>query len=360
MVDINTGSNKDDTISNGNHQINSKPSSSYDIGQPHQRHFALAGLSSGCLTRFLCQPLDVLKIRLQLQIEPISRTSESSKYRSVAQTFTCIIREESLFALWKGHVSAQILSGIYGMVSFSSFELFKRISSNWISSHQQIISQDCALLSQPLINFFCGSLSGFCATLFSHPFDVVRTRIISQSEHPKTYLSTYSALKSIAYKEGLNGFYRGFLPMITQIMPLSGIQFASYHLFKKLWRQQFQCDHYPIQLGLHLHFNIQSSFICGAMAGTVAKFLVYPLDLIKKRLMIRGFEHARGSNFGKVPHYKGFVHCIVHTMENENLAAFYKGLLPSLFKANLTTALYFWLYESILLMMIKADESRQR
>ncbi len=103
----------------------SKSSSSSDSSDspgerphPHQRHFVVAGFSSGCMTRFLCHPLDVLKIRFQLQIEPISRASSVSKYRTVSQTFSCIVREESMAALWKGHVSAQILSGIYGKFLF--------------------------------------------------------------------------------------------------------------------------------------------------------------------------------------------------------------------------------------------------
>lgn len=77
-------------------------------------HSALAGFGSSCTTRFLCHPLDVLKIRFQLQVEPISRASKHSKYRTMSQTFACIIREEKFKALWKGHVSAQILSAIYG------------------------------------------------------------------------------------------------------------------------------------------------------------------------------------------------------------------------------------------------------
>ena len=77
-------------------------------------HYVISGFLSGCATRFICQPLDVLKIRFQLQIEPISRSSSISKYRSLTQTFSCIIKEETVFALWKGHVSAQMLSGIYG------------------------------------------------------------------------------------------------------------------------------------------------------------------------------------------------------------------------------------------------------
>ena len=79
------------------------------------RENILAGVGSSCVTRFICHPLDVLKIRFQLQVEPIKRGSANSKYRSIFQTFSVIIKEESLRALWKGHISGQVLSGLYGM-----------------------------------------------------------------------------------------------------------------------------------------------------------------------------------------------------------------------------------------------------
>lgn len=135
-----------------------------------------------------------------------------------------------------------------------------------------------------------------------------------------------------------------------QIMPFSGAQFAAYNLLKKTWHEHLGEDGFflgPLPL--------QSSFICGAGSGMVAKFLVYPLDLIRKRLQIRGFEAARGAAFGSVPVYEGFLHCIAHTLEKESITAFYKGLVPSLFKATLTTALNFWLYESVLTMMLNAE-----
>lgn len=147
------------------------------------------------------------------------------------------------------------------------------------------------------------------------------------------------------------GFYRGFLPTLIQIMPFSGAQFASYNLFKKWWHDHFGTDSVRLSLASDYHFSIQASFVCGALSGMVAKFLVYPLDLVKKRLQIRGFEEARGLTFGQTPYYEGFVHCVSHTIQNENLAAFYKGLVPSLAKATISTALHFWLYESIVRML---------
>lgn len=286
----------------------------------------------------------------------------------MSQTFACIIREEKFKALWKGHVSAQILSAIYGeycfdmnfvldrflilfflkgMVYFSSFELFTKGAFQWLINHDQYISREVVIHSAPVINFACGSLSGFVSTTLSHPFDVVRTRMVSQSE-PKTYRNFRHAVTSLWEREALKGFYRGYLPTVTQIMPYSGAQLASYNFFKDMWLATFEVDHLSWPFGEEHELRLQSSLVCGAASGTFAKLATYPLDLIKKRLQIRGFEEARGTGFGKVPYYNGFIHCVVYTIQNESLAAFYKGLYPSLVKAMLTTALNFWLYESMM------------
>ena len=44
---------------------------------------------------------------------------------------------------------------------------------------------------------------------------------------------------------------------------------------------------------------VAGNLICGGAAGLTAKTVIYPLDLVKKRLQVQGFEEARRS-FGKV------------------------------------------------------------
>lgn len=66
---------------------------------PHYVH-GVCGAASGFVTRFLTQPLDVCKIRFQLQFEPIKTGAASSKYRGITQAFQLIVREEGFSALW--------------------------------------------------------------------------------------------------------------------------------------------------------------------------------------------------------------------------------------------------------------------
>lgn len=110
----------------------------------------LAGATSSFITRATCQPLDVLKIRFQLQVEPVSAKSPVSKYKSVMQAAALIAREEGVSALWKGHVPAQLLSVVYGATQFWAFEVFSK------EAHTMGFYDSY----RPFTHFACGALSG--------------------------------------------------------------------------------------------------------------------------------------------------------------------------------------------------------
>lgn len=57
---------------------------------------AIAGGVAGAVARLVVGPLDVLKIRFQVQLEPVARGAPASKYTGLAQAVTTIVREEGL------------------------------------------------------------------------------------------------------------------------------------------------------------------------------------------------------------------------------------------------------------------------
>lgn len=64
---------------------------------------AAAGALAGVVARFVVQPLDVLKIRFQVQVEPIGRggaaAAAQSKYTGLRQALMSIVREEGVRVL---------------------------------------------------------------------------------------------------------------------------------------------------------------------------------------------------------------------------------------------------------------------
>uniref|UniRef100_A0A182QBW5 Mitochondrial thiamine pyrophosphate carrier n=1 Tax=Anopheles farauti TaxID=69004 RepID=A0A182QBW5_9DIPT len=295
------------------------------------RYAGLAGGATGCITRFICQPLDVLKIRLQLQVEPIKSSASQSKYRSIGQSIACIYREEGLLAFWKGHNPAQVLSLVYGVAQFSFYERFNRLLRDLppLEGHDQVRQ------------FLCGACSGSFAALTIMPLDVIRTRLVSQ-DPGRGYRNAFQGLSEIYRHEGVRGLYRGSGPAMLQIAPLAGGQFMFYNLFGTLTKRA---------RGLTAEAQLSSGelFVCGGLAGFCTKLLVYPLDLTKKRLQIQGFGGNR-QTFGQHFVCRHMFHCLVQVGRGEGIRGLYKGLLPSLLKAGFTSAFYFTIYDSLLLL----------
>lgn len=131
---------------------------------------AVAGSVSGLVTRVLISPLDVIKIRFQLQIERLSRSDPNAKYHGILQAGRQILQEEGPTAFWKGHIPAQLLSIGYGAVQFLSFEVLTELV------HRASV-RDARDFS---VHFLCGGLSACVATLAVHPVDVLRTRFAAQ------------------------------------------------------------------------------------------------------------------------------------------------------------------------------------
>ena len=91
-----------------------------------------------------------------------------------------------------------------------------------------------------------------------------------------------------------------------------------------------------------------SALACGAVAGAISKLTVLPLDVVKKRLQVQGFDETARSSFGRVQNYSSAANCIATIARQEGAAGFFKGALPSLLKAAPNSALNFAIYSSVL------------
>lgn len=307
---------------------------------------ATAGAISGGISRTVTSPLDVIKIRFQVQLEPTSSwallrrdLSVPSKYTGMFQATKDIYREEGFRGFWRGNVPALLMVMPYTAIQFTVLHKFKTFASG--SSK----TEDHIHLS-PYLSYISGALAGCAATVGSYPFDLVRTILASQGE-PKVYPTMRSAFIDILRTRGFPGLYAGLSPTLVEIIPYAGLQFGTYDTFKR-WAMAWN-EYRNSKSGLTNTEYGPSSFqlfLSGLAAGTCAKLVCHPLDVVKKRFQIEGLQ--RHPRYGaRVEHraYKNMVDALRRILQMEGWAGLYKGIVPSTVKAAPAGAVTFVAYE---------------
>lgn len=305
---------------------------------------ATAGAISGAVSRTVTSPLDVIKIRFQVQLEPTSQrallhrnANGPSKYTGMLQATKDIFREEGLRGFWRGNVPALLMVMPYTAIQFGVLHKLKTLVSG--SSK----SEDHINLS-PYLSFVSGGFAGCAATLGSYPFDLLRTILASQGE-PKVYPNMRAAFVGILETRGIQGLYAGLTPTLIEIVPYAGLHFGTYDTFKR-WTMAW--NHYQ-------SFTRQTDdssltgfqlFVCGLAAGTCAKTVCHPLDVVKKRFQIEGLQRDPRYGAGVKRHaYRNMYHALKQILHAEGWAGLYKGITPSVVKAAPASAVTFVAYE---------------
>ncbi|KAJ8766758.1 hypothetical protein K2173_007825 [Erythroxylum novogranatense] len=305
---------------------------------------ATAGAVAGGVSRTVTSPLDVIKIRFQVQLEPTSSWAllhrnmhGPSKYTGMLQATKDIFREEGLPGFWRGNVPALLMVMPYTSIQFVVLQKLKTFLAG--SSRKE----DHAKLNH-YISYLSGSLAGCMATLGSYPFDLVRTILASQGE-PKVYPTMRSAFADTIRTRGIRGIYSGLSPTLVEIVPYAGLQFGTYDMFKR-WTLAWNQNRSSEGSSMHAELSSFEYFLCGFAAGTCAKLVCHPLDVVKKRFQIEGLQ--RHPKYGaRVEHqaYKNMFDAFIRILEAEGWAGLYKGIVPSTIKAAPAGAVTFVAYE---------------
>jgi solute carrier family 25 thiamine pyrophosphate transporter 19 len=287
---------------------------------------------------FVIAPLDVIKIRLQLQIHSLSdplsvRGVNGPVYKGTLGTLKQILKHEGLTGLWKGNVPAELMYLAYGSIQFSAY---KYASS--LLEHPSLPYH----LPSSAVNFISGAAAGAAATTATYPLDLLRTRFAAQGTE-RVYTSLLASLKQIGQQEGPRGFFRGLGAGVSQIVPYMGLFFASYEGLKPLVAE----SSLPLPFGT-------SDAAAGVLASILSKTAVYPLDTTRKRLQVQGPMLTRYVH-GNIPQYSGVISTVLRIWRQEGRRGMYRGLTVSLLKAAPASAVTMWTYERAMSAMLAWD-----
>ncbi|KAK5940561.1 mitochondrial thiamine pyrophosphate transporter [Knufia obscura] len=291
----------------------------------------ISGAVAGLISRFCIAPLDVVKIRLQLQTHSLSDplTSNGIKgptYKGVWGTLRKIQQQEGTTALWKGNIPAELLYICYGG---SQFVAYRTVS--------QLLSTLPKRLPPSAESFVSGATAGAAATTVTYPLDLLRTRFAAQGTE-KVYEGIIASLRDISRNEGVRGFFRGCAAANGQIIPYMGLFFSSYEMFHQALG------------GTTLPFS-GGDAIAGVLASVLSKSAVFPLDLVRKRLQVQGPTRSRYIHTN-IPEYRGVIRSLIQINRREGFRGMYRGLTVSLMKTAPASAITMYVYERTLHLMM--------
>ncbi|KAG7626081.1 Mitochondrial substrate/solute carrier [Arabidopsis thaliana x Arabidopsis arenosa] len=306
---------------------------------------ASAGGVAGAISRMVTSPLDVIKIRFQVQLEPtatwaLKDSQLKPKYNGLFRTTKDIFREEGLSGFWRGNVPALLMVVPYTSIQFAVLHKVKSFAagSSKAENHAQL---------SPYLSYISGALAGCAATVGSYPFDLLRTVLASQGE-PKVYPNMRSAFLSIVQTRGIKGLYAGLSPTLIEIIPYAGLQFGTYDTFKR-WSMVYNKRYRSSSSSSTNPSDSLSSFqlfLCGLASGTVSKLVCHPLDVVKKRFQVEGLQrHPKYGARVELNAYKNMFDGLGQILRSEGWHGLYKGIVPSTIKAAPAGAVTFVAYE---------------
>ncbi|PFH59804.1 hypothetical protein XA68_11883 [Ophiocordyceps unilateralis] len=297
-----------------------------------------SGAIAGLVSRFVIAPLDVVKIRLQLQScsfsDPLAPLRRATAHLGTVATLRHIIRHEGVTALWKGNVPAELMYVCYAAVQFTTY----RSTTLFLQTALP------ARLPDTAESFVAGAAAGAAGTGLTYPLDLLRTRFAAQGQR-RVYSSLWGAMSDIKANEGWGGFFRGLGPAWGQIVPFMGIFFVTYEGL----RSRLAGLDMPLGSG---------DAIAGAAGSIVAKTAVFPLDLVRKRLQIQGPTRLQYA-YGDMPEYSTALRAIRAIVQAEGFRGLYRGLPIGLIKAAPASAVTLWTYERSLKLMTTLNSTHE-
>lgn len=304
----------------------------------------IASIVAGCSTH----PLDLIKVRMQLQGEPaVVPTTATLRpalaFHPSAASHTIsipastpppprvgpigvgvkIIQQEGVAAMFSG-VSATVLrQTLYSTTRMGLYDVLKRKWSDPNSGSLPLGRKIAA-----------GLLAGGIGAAVGNPADVAMVRMQADGRLPaaqrRNYKSVVEAIQRMVKDEGVTSLWRGSSLTVNRAMLVTASQLASYDQIKETI-----LDRGVMKDGLGTH--VTASFAAGFVAAVVSN----PVDVIKTRVM-----NMKVGN-GETAPYSGALDCALKTVRSEGPMALYKGFIPTISRQGPFTVVLFVTLEQV-------------
>ncbi|CAE7613121.1 mcfB [Symbiodinium natans] len=277
---------------------------------------AVSGAAAGAVAKTATAPLERVKMVLQNQQLSVGRAARAP-LRNVAHAAAQLMQEPcGLRGFWRGNL-ANVLRVVptYG----ARFWLFA------------LCDKTLAFVPQPdTRRFISGGMAGVGALILTHPLDTVRTRLAAARVFADevSYSGFADCFSSTWRHGGVRGLYAGCFASMLEIAPYSAIVFTAYEGIKQRL----------LPAGSTGNTGVLPSgpqILAGVTSGLTAASFCYPMDTIRRQLMLDGalgFDARYGGSLWK---------CCNSLWLQGGLLLFYRGWTATVLKAVPTVTITF-------------------
>lgn len=277
------------------------PSSSF-LHNQYVRSFLpfINGGLAGMTATTVIQPIDMVKVRLQLAGEGAKTGPRPSPFRIARE----IINSGQVSDLYTGLSAGLLRQAVYTTARIGFFDTF----IDWQKTSAAKKGRTIGFKERCISAVSAGGL----AAMIGNPADLALIRMQSDGLKPlaqrQNYTGVMEALSRIGKTEGISALWAGAYPTVVRAMALNFGQLAGFSEAKEQLRK-----HTP-----WLPSKAQT-LAASAIAGFFASFFSLPFDFVKTRLQ----KQQKGPD-GKLP-YKSMAACFRKVAKDEGLLRFYRG-----------------------------------
>ena len=341
----------------------------------------IAGVAGGSVSTALLFPLDLVKIRMQVNEESSNRILSRQQRPTIASSLRNVVKYEGFMGLYQGLSPALLASAVsWGGYFFLYEGMKKQALAVRQKRHEQSLRVQTSGLTAagdaPKVerlsateNFAAACLAGAAMVGLTNPMWLIKTRMQLQLRHFKDgttqggdakipirpYRNMFDAASTIVREEGPLALYKGASVALVMVSH-GGIQFVAYEFLKARFGSYTRAerakkeDHERISVLEALEDSL-GYLTMGAASKIVASTFTYPLQVIKSRLQQRADAVDIGQD-GKIRvkrrEYKGVVACVSKIYRNEGVLGFFKGAVPNALRVAPSSAITFVVYEAVM------------
>jgi len=262
--------------------------------------FLMGGVSAA-VSKTAAAPIERVKLLIQNQAEMMKSGRLTQPYRGITDCFVRVCKEEGALSLWRGNLANVIRYFPTQALNFAFKDKFKKMFG--------YKKERDGYTKWFIGNLGSGGAAGATSLLFVYSLDYARTRLANDAKAAakggeRQFNGLIDVYRKTFKSDGISGLYRGFSISCVGIIVYRGLYFGLFDSLK------------PAVLVGPLQDSLLASFMLGWGVTTGAGLASYPIDTVRRRMMMTSGEAVK---------YRNSMHAFKEIVKNEGIKSLFRG-----------------------------------